>query len=589
MALQRRKGTTGAGARFAERRRRWWALFHRPPLPCWYHPDYRLPLPSIQARTGAEPRRADLVAWYLEQGHVVPASALQIPELIAWADLARVHTEPWLASLGEPTTLASIFGVTADEARVDELMRTARLACGGTLAAAREALARSGPTLNLLGGFHHAAPDHGGGFCPVNDIAVAVAVLRAEGFRGRVTIIDLDAHPPDGTAACLSGRHVWIGSLSGSRWTPLPGVDETVIEGADDATYLAALEGLLARAPGAELTFVIAGGDVLAGDPLGRLNLTLVGAGERDRRVLATLAGKPSVWLPGGGYHGDAWKILARTATLLATGKLRAIPGDADPLSARFGAIAATLGRATLARSGGVPGTPAAAEQDTLITAADIEEALGLCEPAHRLLGFYTASGIEHALHVYGILHELERLGYDGFEVVLTPVALGDQLRLYAAKKGPVPATGSPAREPMLLLEAVLGRERIASDDFLFVHWLTLRHPLSTFSTSRPRLPSQEVPGLGLAREVGELLRRMSARLGLAGVAFRPMHYHTGYGARHDFRFVDAGRQAQFEALVRESAGRPLAEVSRELEATWSPDVMVFRGAIAGAGQTFTS
>jgi len=536
--------------------------FPRKVLPTWYHPDYRLPLPSIQARTGAEPRRADLVAWHLDQRRIVPAAKLQVPQPIAWEALARVHTDAWLAALGEPATMASVFGVTADEARVDELMRTARRACAGTLAAAQAALARSAPTLNLLGGFHHAAPGHGGGFCPVNDIAVAIAALRHDGFAGAINILDLDAHPPDGTAACKTGA--WIGSLSGSRWEALPGVDETVIEGADDAVYLRALDVLLARAPRAALTFVIAGGDVLAGDPLGRLNLTLDGATERDRRVLAKVQGTASVWLPGGGYHGDAWKLLARTATLLATGWVKAIPADADPLSTRFSEIAEKLGRATLGDG---------AEAEGLIRAEDIEEALGLCEPAHRLLGYYTASGIEHALHAYGLLRELQRLGYSDFEVVVTPVELGDQLRVYAA----------PNRA--ILLDAVLARERIPApagstekpQDYLFIHWLTLRNPLAAFSAGRARLPSQEVPGLGLAREVSELLRRMAARLGLAGVAFRPMHYHTAYGARHNFRFLDPARQAAFLDVVAANAGSPLDQVSREQEPLWKPDVMVFR------------
>ena len=69
----------------------------------------------------------------------------------------------------------------------------------------------------------------------------------------------------------------------------------------------------------------------------------------------------------------------------------------------------------------------------------------------------------------------------------------------------------------------------------------------------------------------------MAARLGLAGVAFRPMHYHTAYGARHNFRFLDPARQAAFLEVVAANAGRPLDQVSREQEPRWQPDVMVFR------------
>ena len=114
-------------------------------------------------------------------------------------------------------------------------------------------------------------PTGGGGLSAVNDVAIAIARLRAEGFDGHVRVLDLDAHPPDGTAACCADdRKVHITSISGSDWGPLPPhVDETVLDAADDATYLHALEAALGRARQGDLTFVLAGGDVLAGDAMG--------------------------------------------------------------------------------------------------------------------------------------------------------------------------------------------------------------------------------------------------------------------------------------------------------------------------------
>src|SRR5262249_37124156 len=154
-------------------------------------------------------------------------------------------------------------------------------------------------------------PARGGGLCPVNDIAVAVAALRADGFAGQVCVIDLDAHPPDGTAECLGGDgRAWIGSLSASDWGAVAGADEGPLpDGCSDPAYVHALRRLLARMPRPALAFVIAGGDVLAGDRMGRLGLTLDGARRRDLAVHAALEGVPAVWLPGGGYHDDAWKV----------------------------------------------------------------------------------------------------------------------------------------------------------------------------------------------------------------------------------------------------------------------------------------
>ena len=47
---------------------------------------------------------------------------------------------------------------------------------GGSIQAAELAL-RDGVGINIGGGFHHAFPDHGEGFCMINDFAVAIRVL----------------------------------------------------------------------------------------------------------------------------------------------------------------------------------------------------------------------------------------------------------------------------------------------------------------------------------------------------------------------------------------------------------------------------
>jgi hypothetical protein len=118
----------------------------------------------------------------------------------------------------------------------------------------------------------------------------------------------------------------------------------------------------------------------------------------------------------------------------------------------------------------------------------------------------------------------------------------------------------------------------------LFVHWLSLRNPRAQFSERRPRLPGQDVPGLGLAREFGELLTRIAKRLALAGVAFRPAHLHTAFPARHLMAFIDPARQGRFEALVRDTAHLSLLEATTALDQgrvrmngepyAWEPDDM---------------
>jgi hypothetical protein len=100
----------------------------------------------------------------------------------------------------------------------------------------------------------------------------------------------------------------------------------------------------------------------------------------------------------------------------------------------------------------------------------------------------------------------------------------------------------------------------------LYVHWLALRNPRASFSEDRPRLPGQDVPGLGLAREMTELLARMALRLDLAGLTFRPSSYHLAFRGRDLLHFIDPARQGRFEALEEALRHLPLEQATRAVD-----------------------
>jgi acetoin utilization deacetylase AcuC-like enzyme len=532
----------------------------------FHDPRYRLPFSGIEAPSGVDVRRPDDALTFLLECGAADQSLIRIPRQVSWADLQRVHTPQYLESLSDPTVLAHIFAVDPSDVVVDTLLATVRLACGGTLDAARYALETKAPALNLLGGFHHAAPSRGVGFCAVNDIAVAVEVLRSEGFDGQVCVIDLDAHPSDGTAECLGGKpNVWLGSIAGVSWGELKGVDEVNLpQGTGDGPYLEALAGLLSRMPKPALAFVLAGADVLAGDRLGTLGLSIPGAQRRDLTVFNALHGAPSVWLPAGGYSPHAWKVLAGTGMVLAFHDTEAIPPDFDPLASRFrhtfqGLKAEDLGN------------------DAIFTEDDLAEALGQARPrARRFVDFYTAQGLEFGLEQYGLLPILRRMGFDQLHIELSQSA-SDRARLMGVDQ--------KSGEKACLIELDCEKRHIGEGDFLFVNWLSLRNPRAQFSPVRPKLPGQEVPGLGLAREMSEILGLMARRLSLQGVAFQPSWFHMAYAARHTGRFVDPERQGRFDALLRDLKALPLLEATRKVAEgqvklngapyRWEPDPMV--------------
>lgn len=542
------------------------------PLGVIYSETYRLPLALGEGGPAPlESRRADDALTYLLDVGAVSEPDVLAPEPVPYSALALVHSEAYLESLHRPEVLARIYAVEPSELVADELLRTIRTAVGGTLSATHHALRRRAATLNLLGGFHHAARDRGAGFCAINDVAVAVASLRAEGFRGRVGILDLDFHPPDGTAECLQGdAAVWLGSISGARWGLMPHVDETVLpEGTSDVAYLAAVDALLARAPvDLELAYVIAGGDILAGDRLGRFNVSLQGVRERDLRVAARLEGLPQVWLPAGGYGPFAWRVVAGTGLVLRFRDLERIPTEYEPLSVRFRQTARTLAPERLGDRG------------LELSLEDLGPIFGGRTPGPpRFLDYYTPEGLEYALERYQLLPVIRRLGYDSLRVTVDRSGLFDRARVV----GRSVASG----EAVVLIELEADRRALDGGRFLFVNWMSLRHPRARFSAGRPKLPGQEVPGLGLARELTTILGLMAARLELDGVAFRPSWFHMAYVVRHDARFVDPARQGRFEALLRDLSSLPLLEATRMVADgrvrlggapyAWEADYMVMR------------
>lgn len=567
-------------------------------LETFVHPGYRPPLAGVEAVSGFEPRRAEMVAtWLLDMG-LLDRGELRRPEAASVAELLRVHDEAHLEALSSPRTLGRVFAVDPSEVPVDELMHTLRLAVGGTIAAARRAVRTGRPTLNLLGGFHHAGPRSAGGLSALNDVAIAIAALRADGMTGAIAVLDLDAHPPDGTAACVADRALglgpcWIGSISGSRWPLHEGVDETVLPpGSGGEVYLRALDALLGRMPASTLTFVLAGGDVLAGDRQGALGLDLGAAAERDRRVLVRLHGAPSVWLPAGGYHRDSWRVLATTAALLAVGEPVAPRPNYDPVRAKIHRIGNELAlhaprrfEHTRAVSGiGAADEASHADADPatrpskgwdpfggdgggdapLFDADDIamlegggRRAVALDEPP-LLLGFYSSGMLELALHRYGVIEHVRRLGYRHLQVRVARHAPGDRFQLLG---------DSGDGEAEVLIEAILEKQGQGADALLYVHWLTLRHPRARFAPGRGALPGQDVPGLGLAKEAGELLAQMALRLQLHGVSFRPASLHVAFAARHEFVFVERAHQVEFVALLRDLREVPLVKASAAVAA----------------------
>ncbi|HEY3580281.1 MAG TPA: histone deacetylase [Pyrinomonadaceae bacterium] len=223
-----------------------------------------------------------------------------------------VHTEDYISRLcsGALTTKElRRLGLPWSESLVNRSF----YAAGGTVAAAHAALVE-GYGSNLAGGTHHSFADRGEGFCVLNDVAIAIRLLREEGLIRRAAIVDCDVHQGNGTATIFTGdADTFTFSIHGANNYPLfktrSTLDVELPDGTADDAYLACLTSHLPTvfAFDPEIVFYLAGADPYAGDKLGRLGLSIEGLRERDLCVLRECYERevPLVTVMSGGYGKD--------------------------------------------------------------------------------------------------------------------------------------------------------------------------------------------------------------------------------------------------------------------------------------------
>jgi acetoin utilization deacetylase AcuC-like enzyme len=262
-----------------------------------------------------------VLARLLERGLVQPSDVLD-PPAASWEQLALVHTADYLDALRTGTL------TTQDLAQLElpwsvEMVEAFRVMVGGTIEAARIVCGLAPlwsdfrlqtsdfrVCIHVGGGLHHAFPNHGEGFCPLNDVAVAIRVLQAAGIE-RHAVVDLDVHHGNGTAFIFeSDSRVFTFSMHQQHnypmWKPRGSLDIGLPDGVHDATYLRELGQTLPRVleHRPDCVFYLAGADPYEDDQLGGLRLTRDGLRVRDRMVFDAVrdAGLPLVVVLAGGY-----------------------------------------------------------------------------------------------------------------------------------------------------------------------------------------------------------------------------------------------------------------------------------------------
>ena len=216
------------------------------------------------------------------------------PEPASDAEILAVHEAGWVRRLRAGTlSYQEILQLEVPYSR--ELVEAFWLAAGGTTLAARLAL-EQGIGFNVGGGFHHAFPEHGEGFCAINDIAVAIRTIEREGSIQRAMVVDCDVHHGNGTAQIFAGD-TSVFTLSIHQFNNYPtekppsSLDIHLPDGVGDEEYLHRLGNGYRTALAVfhpQLLIFVAGADPYCEDQLGGLSLSFEGLRERDRLVIWT-------------------------------------------------------------------------------------------------------------------------------------------------------------------------------------------------------------------------------------------------------------------------------------------------------------
>jgi acetoin utilization deacetylase AcuC-like enzyme len=287
-------------------------------MQCFYHPGYFFELPPEHPFPMEKFPQA-----YRILSEQVPQLKIKTPHPVATEDLLRVHSTRYLGKLAAGT-LSQTESFRIGFVVTPELYLRCRYETGGTIAAVQTALSE-GLAANLAGGTHHAFPDHGGGFCLLNDVAVAIRSIQAKFSGIRILVIDTDAHQGDGTHFIFrNDPEVFTYSIHVGKNYPAhkePGdLDVELPRWVPGELYLSELKKTLPEVIDSfdpELLIWISGVDPHWADRFGQMQLATEDLATRDRLVLEWHRSfeVPMAVLYGGGYS----KSTGGTANLHAS------------------------------------------------------------------------------------------------------------------------------------------------------------------------------------------------------------------------------------------------------------------------------
>ncbi len=287
------------------------------------------------------------------------------PKPAADKDILLVHTSEYVYKL-QYGTLTAAEELQMEIPYTEELVDAFWLAAGGSILAANKAL-EDRVAFTIGGGFHHAFPNHGEGFCMIHDVAVAIRRMQKDGKIKRAMTVDCDVHQGNGTAAIFGNRQTVARSLPSWGGTapdgpkavvaesdpadkpadkekedvftislhqannypaikPPSSIDVNLPDHTTDEQYLAWLDNALSsglRQFQPDLLCYVAGADPYKDDQLGGLDLTVEGLKKRDELLFNVARAKniPVMVSFAGGYANNVEDTITIHCNTIAAAK----------------------------------------------------------------------------------------------------------------------------------------------------------------------------------------------------------------------------------------------------------------------------
>jgi histone deacetylase 11 len=294
----------------------------KPPLQLVYSPKYKISFMGLENLHPFDVGKYNKIYEALKNDGLAFDKNSHAPDPVTEEQLLLVHTKAYLKELEDPKKVSRYLEAPVLRHLPKGVLKRNvadrfKRASGGTIKAARLAL-EHGYAVNIGGGFHHAKPTKGEGFCIIADVPIAIRQLQKDKKIKKALIIDTDVHQGNGTVVCLANDpSTYTFSMHQGNIYPIPKeVGDKDIElksGMKDEAYLAILERELPKlfaASKPDIVFYVAGCDTLSGDPLASLEMSHEGIAKRDLMVAASCFKHkvPFVMTLSGGYSKDAWK-----------------------------------------------------------------------------------------------------------------------------------------------------------------------------------------------------------------------------------------------------------------------------------------